>query len=87
MTKSSQIRPYEQRVINLVAQGKPNKIVAFECGLTESTVRVYLYHIYKKLEVSNRTALAMRIAGLAIALDQKHPEGIATEIRSGARST
>ena len=49
----------EWQVSNLVAQGKSNKIIAFELGLTEGTVKEYLSHIFRKLQLTNRTALAI----------------------------
>jgi DNA-binding NarL/FixJ family response regulator len=42
-----------------VSQAKLNKEIAHELHLTEGTVKEYLNRIFKKLEVSNRTALAV----------------------------
>jgi DNA-binding NarL/FixJ family response regulator len=50
----------EREVCGLVAQGKANKQVAFELGLRENTVKVYLCSIFKKLNVGNRTELAIK---------------------------
>lgn len=49
----------EQQVVNLVAQAKLNKEIAHELHLTEGTVKEYLNRIFRKLGVSNRTALAV----------------------------
>jgi len=51
--------PREQQVIRLVKQAKANKEIAFELGLTEGTVKVYLCSIFRKTGVKNRTELAL----------------------------
>lgn len=42
-----------------MAQAKLNKEIAYELHLTEGTVKEYLNRIFRKLEVTNRTALAV----------------------------
>jgi DNA-binding NarL/FixJ family response regulator len=49
----------EKQVVHLVSQAKLNKEIAYELHLTEGTVKEYLNRIYRKLGVSNRTALAV----------------------------
>jgi len=49
----------EKQVVHLVAQAKLNKEIAHELHLTEGTVKEYLNRIFRKLGVSNRTALAV----------------------------
>jgi DNA-binding CsgD family transcriptional regulator len=44
----------------LVRQAKANKEIAYELCLTEGTVKEYLNRIFKKLQVRNRTELAVR---------------------------
>ncbi len=41
-------------VFHLVAQGLPNKLIAFELGLSDATVKAHLGAIYRKLRVPNR---------------------------------
>ena len=53
------ISPREQQVIDLVRLGKANKAIAYELCLTEGTVKEYLFRIFKKLNVGNRTELAI----------------------------
>ena len=52
----------EQRVAELVAQGRSNKEVAAALFLSERTVASHLTHIYAKLQVGSRTQLA-RVLG------------------------
>jgi len=49
----------ERQIVQLIQQAKANKEIAFELSLTEGTVKEYLYHIFRKLGVRNRTDLAL----------------------------
>jgi DNA-binding NarL/FixJ family response regulator len=49
----------ERQVTALVSQAKLNKEIAFDLRLTEGTIKEYLNRIFRKLEVKNRTQLAM----------------------------
>lgn len=51
----------EAAIVDLVAQGMRNREIAAQLGLTEGTVKVYLHRIYEKLEVTNRTELAILV--------------------------
>ncbi|MCP9439706.1 MAG: response regulator transcription factor [Nitrospira sp.] len=44
----------EQRVMALVTEGKTNKEIAVALGLSEKTVKNYLYRVYDKLQVTRR---------------------------------
>jgi two-component system nitrate/nitrite response regulator NarL len=48
----------EREIMRLVAQGWPNKSIARRLNISHGTIKVHLHHIYQKLEISNRTALA-----------------------------
>jgi DNA-binding NarL/FixJ family response regulator len=45
--------------VDLVRQAKPNKEIAYQLHLSEGTVKEYLNRIFRKLDVSNRTELAV----------------------------
>ena len=49
----------ERQVVSLVRQAKANKEIAYELRLTEGTIKEYLFTIFKKLGVKNRTELAL----------------------------
>lgn len=49
----------QRRVLALVAEGKSNKEIANDLNLSERTIRNYLNHIYKKLNVHSRTKAAL----------------------------
>jgi DNA-binding NarL/FixJ family response regulator len=42
--------------LRLLAEGKPNKVIARELGVTEGTVKVHLLAVFRALGVRNRTA-------------------------------
>lgn len=49
----------EKQIVELVAQGKANKEIAFTLILTEGTIKEYLNRIFRKIQVTNRTELAI----------------------------
>lgn len=46
-------------VLRLLAQGKSNKLIARELGVTEGTVKVHLLAVFRTLDVRNRTAAVL----------------------------
>jgi two-component system, NarL family, nitrate/nitrite response regulator NarL len=54
-----QLTPREQAVMNLLAAGMPNKLIARKLGIAVSTVKVHVHHILAKLSVQNRTEVAI----------------------------
>jgi DNA-binding NarL/FixJ family response regulator len=52
------LTPREGQMALLVSEGLPNKQVAEQVNLAESTVKSHLHNIYKKLGIPNRTALS-----------------------------
>jgi len=48
----------EREVATLVCVGLSNKQLAHRLNVSEGTVRNHLYHIFRKVGVRNRTALA-----------------------------
>ncbi len=49
----------EEQVVALVADGLSNRCVATELGLSEHTVKKYLFRIFEKLGISNRVELVL----------------------------
>ena len=49
----------EMEVVRLVAGGAPNKRVATELSMAESTVKLHLHSAFSKLGVRNRTQLSL----------------------------
>lgn len=52
------LSPQEKRVVAAIAEGKTNKEVAQELGLSEKTVKNYLSAIFEKLNITRRSQAA-----------------------------
>jgi RNA polymerase sigma factor (sigma-70 family) len=61
----AQFTPRQQEVLQLLRQGKSNKIIAYELKMQESTVKVHVRHIMKKLKAINRTHVAFLASQLS----------------------
>lgn len=56
--------PRQAEVVMALRQGKANKIIAYELNLRESTVKVHIRNIMRKLKATNRTEVAYKISDL-----------------------
>jgi two-component system, NarL family, response regulator DevR len=56
---SGTLSPQEERVMILVVEGKTNKEIALDMGLSEKTVKNYLSNIFQKMQVSRRSQAAV----------------------------
>jgi DNA-binding NarL/FixJ family response regulator len=67
--------PRQLAVMHLLGEGKTNKDIAVMLGMEESTVKVHVRHIMRKLGVTNRTrvALYVRRVGFAAPSLGDHP--------------
>jgi two-component system, NarL family, nitrate/nitrite response regulator NarL len=48
----------EREIVRLVSEGLSNKEVGRQLNISDGTIKVHLHHVYQKLAISNRTALA-----------------------------
>jgi DNA-binding NarL/FixJ family response regulator len=55
-----ELSPREREILELLADGFPNKEIADRLGLTDGTVRWHLRHVYNKLHVRSRTEAALK---------------------------
>jgi len=69
--EAPQVRPLESmftarqvEVVTALRRGKANKIIAYELNLRESTVKVHIRNIMKKMKASNRTEVAYKLNDL-----------------------
>lgn len=53
------LTPRQGQLVSLVAQGFKNKEIAFSLGITEGTVKVYLYKLFRKLGINDRLDMAL----------------------------
>ena len=64
LAQETSFTPREIEVLHRLRQGLQNKIIAYELGISESTVKVHLRNVMKKLHASNRTQVAFMLRRL-----------------------
>ncbi len=52
----------QRQIASLIAIGEPNKTVSSQLGISEKTVKAHLTTIFRKLDVSGRTQLALFVS-------------------------
>ncbi len=57
-TKLDPLSPQERKVLALVAEGKTNKEIGIDLGLSDKTIKNYLSNILDKLQLSRRSQAA-----------------------------
>jgi two-component system response regulator DevR len=57
--KLATLSAQERRVLSFVAEGKTNKEIAEQMGLSDKTVKNYLSNIFEKLKISRRSQAAV----------------------------
>jgi DNA-binding CsgD family transcriptional regulator len=61
MVQPSPMSAREQEVINLLLEGKSNKLIAAALGISDRTVEFHLKNIYSKAQVRSRTELILKL--------------------------
>ena len=52
----------EREVLSLIAQGASNKVIARQLAIEQTTVKVHVQHILRKLQLSSRVQAAVYAA-------------------------
>jgi len=55
----AELSPREREVLRCVAEGKPNKLIARELGISEKTVKTHLTRVFQQIGVTDRTQAAL----------------------------
>jgi len=58
-TRLDKLSLREVQVLQKLTAGHPNKVIARDCGITESTVKVHVKAILRKIHAKNRTQAAV----------------------------
>jgi DNA-binding NarL/FixJ family response regulator len=66
-----ELTPRQLDVLARAIDGKPNKVIARELGLTEATVKAHIAAVLRALNVSNRTEAAQAASRLGIKLPRQ----------------
>ena len=53
------LSPREREILSLIARGASNKEIARELGIAETTVKIHVQHILRKLGLSSRVQAAV----------------------------
>jgi DNA-binding NarL/FixJ family response regulator len=61
----AQLTQRELEILEQVRVGHPNKVIAYELRMSESTVKTHLRNIMRKAKAKNRTELAMFVDAVA----------------------
>lgn len=64
MTDQQGFAERELRVIQLLLEGKSNRLIASQLGLSTRAVEIHLTHIYEKLGVCCRTEAVIKLIRL-----------------------
>jgi two-component system nitrate/nitrite response regulator NarL len=56
------LSPREREILRRVAQGGSNKEIGRELGVAESTVKIHVQHILRKLKLTSRVQAAVYAA-------------------------
>lgn len=54
----------ENDVVRALLKGKSNKVIAYELNMSESSVKVHIRNVMRKLQVRNRTEAVIKIAAI-----------------------
>jgi DNA-binding NarL/FixJ family response regulator len=59
LAKTAELTSREWAVVSLLGSGVPNKDIADRLGMSLSTVKAHVHHVIRKLNVRNRTEVAL----------------------------
>ena len=62
--RHDQLTPREKEVLTLAIQGKPNKIIALELGISESTIKVHRHNVMNKMRFRSLPELVIAMQRL-----------------------
>jgi two-component system, NarL family, nitrate/nitrite response regulator NarL len=57
------LSPRELEILRFIARGASNKVIARELDIAETTVKIHVQHILRKLNLSSRVQAAVAMAG------------------------
>jgi DNA-binding NarL/FixJ family response regulator len=60
------LTPRQRDVLLGLVQGKPNKVIAKDLGLSDGTIKTHVAHVFDALAVNNRTQVAFKLARMGV---------------------
>lgn len=64
--KIAHLSAQQTRILGLICEGMPNKLIAYEMQLAEATVKAHITALLRRLGVQNRTQAAMLVRDVSI---------------------
>lgn len=64
--QAARLTPQQHRVLLLMAEGKPNKLIAYEMQITEPTVKAHVTEILRKFGATSRTQAVIAAQRLSL---------------------
>ena len=65
------LTPRQKDVLNYLAEGLPNKEIAYRLGLSEGTVKIHITLLLRALDVTNRLAAVRKAVQMGIIREEK----------------
>ena len=62
----AELSPREREILELIARGDSNKEIARTLAIAETTVKIHVQHILRKLNLSSRVQAAVLVAGQVV---------------------
>jgi two-component system nitrate/nitrite response regulator NarL len=59
VSRLEQLSPREQDILRGIARGASNKAIARDLGIAETTVKIHVQHVLRKLDVASRVQAAV----------------------------
>ncbi len=66
---AERLSPRERDIVRLIARGLSNKLIARELDIAETTVKIHVQHVFRKLELGSRVQVALLAAGAGLQPD------------------
>ena len=63
---ADRLSPREREIVQLIAKGLSNKLIARELDIAETTVKIHVQHVFRKLELSSRLQVALFAASAGL---------------------
>lgn len=72
--KLAELTPQQRKIVRLICAGKPNKQIAYELSLAEATVKAHITAVLRRLDVRNRTQVAVLVESALAQSEGDDPE-------------
>lgn len=79
----ARLTPREREVLGYLADGKPNKVIAIELGISQRTAEAHRARVFAKLAVRNAVELVRLMCGPPIRLAEPNAQCASAESGQG----